>query len=364
MSGTIAIIRYIMFVVVILGAVGLTVILFLDGRKSKAKTKQPKSHNKQPKAPTNNEKGKIISFNRVKGQKVNIKTTQESLPFDTIEVFSPDEPIGIVAKNDGKTFIGVIEVQGINYNLLDIAERELLEKGFEMLLNGIDYPIQIFVQSRKIDIENYKKMYEDMLAEIKRTLDRAIERVNFYSSVNPDGDELKEFIENSKKLQSQYLYGQQLIDYIIYRCSQKNILERRYYIVLSHVYNPTEFKEELTKEEIVSNAFFDISNRANSIISALHRMKLDGNLLTGNELADLYYTSYNKADSEHYRMERALKSRFSHLYTTAEAVEVKAMRRRLNELKKAEEELDSQIAELQQQQELIELNQKQAKAGV
>ena len=38
-----------------------------------------------------------------------------------------------------------------------------------MLLNGIDYPIQIFVQSRKIDIENYKKMYEDMLAEIKRT---------------------------------------------------------------------------------------------------------------------------------------------------------------------------------------------------
>jgi predicted RNase H-like nuclease (RuvC/YqgF family) len=126
------------------------------------------------------------------------------------------------------------------------------------------------------------------------------------------------------------------------------MLERRYYIAVSHIYNDSKFKEQLTEKEKLSNAFFDIENKASSLISALQRAKLSGKLLTGEEIAELLYISYNKADSEHYKFENALKSKFSHLYTTAEPVERKAMKRRLKDLEKEEEKITKEIDELEE----------------
>ncbi len=354
MSGTLTIMRYVMLVIVVLGAGGLGYLLFIDGRKTKNKDKLPKAkkgdRNSNTKESKKNNNESKLSF---KGGKTNIEYTQDTLPFESIEVFTPDDPTGLIVKKDQRTFVGVIEVYGINYNLLDVAEREMLEKSFELLLNGIDYPIQLFVQSRKIDIENYKKKYEERLAEQKKALDKTIDKINFFKETKPDSQELQELIEKGRKLESQYQYGVRLKDYIVARCQQKNMLERRYYIAISHIYNLSKFKEDLTKQEILSNAFFDIDNKANSLIGALQRAKLDGKLLTGQELAELLYVSYNKADSEYYRLENAFNSRFSHLYTSAEAVEVKAMKRRLKELEKEEKELIEEIENLKKEEERL-----------
>lgn len=359
MGQTLTIMRYVMLVVVVLGAGGLGYILFMDGRKTKQIEKMPKAQKSNTKENKKNKERKL-SF---KGGKINIGATQDTLPFESIEIFSPDDPTGLILKKDKRTFVGVVEVYGINYNLLDVEERELLEKSFELLLNGIDYPIQLFIQSRKIDIENYKKQYEDRLAVLKKSLDKTIDKINFFKETKPESEELHELIEKGKKIESQYRYGVQLKDYIVDRCQQKNMLERRYYIAISHTFNPSKFKENLTREEILSNAFFDIDNKASSLIGALQRAKLDGKLLTGQELAELLYIAYNKADSEHYRLENAFNSRFSHLYTTAEAVEVKAMKRRLKELEKEEKDLIKEIESIKEEERKNKIESKTEKVG-
>jgi hypothetical protein len=351
MGGTLVIVRYVMLVVVILGAGGLGFLLIFDGKISNLKGMAQSHKNVINNTKEKKKKEEKKSFSKI-NRKVNVGYTQDTLPFESIEIFSPDDPIGLIVKRNNQTFIGIIEVYGINYNLLDIEERELLEKSFEMLLNGIDYPIQLFIQSRKIDIENYKKLYENRLAEIKKALEKTLDKIKFFQENKARNTELAELIEKGKRLESQYQYGVQLKEYIISRCQQKNMLERRYYISISHTYNATKFKEELTKQEILSNAFFDIQNKASSLIGALQRAKLDGKLLTGEEVAELLYIAYNKADSEHYRLENAFRSKFSHLYTTSEAVEVKAMKRRLKELEKAEREIIKEIEEAKRLEEI------------
>ena len=66
----------------------------------------------------------------------------------------------IVQKN-GKRFVMVIQCQGINYDLMSSIEKVGVEQGFIQFLNTLTKPIQIYVQSRKVNleesIENYRK---------------------------------------------------------------------------------------------------------------------------------------------------------------------------------------------------------------
>jgi len=330
------IVRYIMLGIIFVGIAGLAFILINDSRKNKNKKTETKPKNKKAKSKSN------------KKTKTTTGATQETLPFKSIEIYSEDNPTGLILKDDLITYVGILEVKGINYNLLDIAEREILEKSFEMLLNGIDYPIQLFIQSRRIDIENYKKKYESRLEEQRSDLTKLSDKIEYYKETDPENKEIEQLISKYKKVQSQLEYGEKIKEYIVQRCNQKNMLERRYYIAVSHIYNDSKFKEQLTEKEKLSNAFFDIENKASSLISALQRAKLSGKLLTGEEIAELLYISYNKADSEHYKFENALKSKFSHLYTTAEPVERKAMKRRLEDLQKEEVKLNQEIDELEE----------------
>jgi hypothetical protein len=353
-EGVLGIIRVIMFIITSVGALAIILVLVFDGNINKMKEKlffwQKK--NKAPLATKETKKNSNLDSSvktngKVnKSEKFNIKDIEETLPFSSIEIFAPDNPIGIIEMKDKVNFVGAIEVSGINYNLLDEAERELLEKGFERLLNGIEYPIQLFVQSRKLDIENYKKKFESRISDMRKSLDKMMEKINFQEDNTSKVEGIEELKDKYRSLLSQYEYGVKIKDYIVGRCQQKNMLERKYYIIVSHNYNQAKFKEILTRQEIIANAFFDIENKSRSLINALISTKLDGELLEGKELAELLYIAYNKSDSEHYRIENAFNSKFSHLYTTSEAVEIKAMKRRLKDLEKLESEMEQEIQEL------------------
>ena len=55
----------------------------------------------------------------------------------------------------------VVQCQGINYDLMSSIEKVGVEQGFIQFLNTLTRPIQIYIQSRKVNleesIENYKK---------------------------------------------------------------------------------------------------------------------------------------------------------------------------------------------------------------
>jgi len=307
---------------------------FYNLKKGKLKSSENGNQKKDKIDKKNNKNKKVKSK-----EKISIDTSDEFLDFDKVVVFSKKNPVGLIKKKGKNEYVGAVEVFGCNYNLLSIEEREDLEREFAKLLNGIDYPIQIYIQSRKVDIEGYENKYNARLEEIKKKIEKTQSKLEFLKEANEDKETIREVGVTLNKLIAQYNYGAKIKEYMMQRCQEKTMLERKYFIIMTHKHDKLAFKEEQTEQELIHNAFFDINNKANSIIDALRRANLDGKLLSGFELANLLYTAYNKADSEYYKLNKALKSRFSHLYTTAEPVSIKQARRQLENLNQQIEEV-------------------------
>ncbi|NBI07599.1 hypothetical protein [Senegalia massiliensis] len=336
--------KYIIFGVSFLTIIGLGIVLYRDNKSTKIKKNDNNPINNKKSKKNKSKNKKESNKDNKNNEDIKYEYTQDFLEFESIEVYTQNNPLGII-KKDKYNYVCLLEVYGVNFNLLDLSERNTLEKEFQKLLNGIDYPIQLFIQSRKIDIEMYMKNYLTRLKEIENEYSRALKKIGYLKekSNNEKIAELEYWEEQSLKIKSKYQYGRKLMNYIERRFKQKHMLERRYYISLAFTHNPNKYKEELNDKEILSEAFFQLINKAESIIGALKTTKLKGQLLDGNTLAEVLYISYNKADYENYRIQNAFKSGFSHLYTTADSMEVKDMKLRLQELKKEENNLKENL---------------------
>lgn len=93
--------------------------------------------------------------------------TKESI-FNFME-FDKIEDNMIVQKG-GKKFLMVVECQGINYDLMSDVEKTAVESGFIQFLNTLRNPIQIYVQTRTINLEDSLKDYKDRLKKIESDL--------------------------------------------------------------------------------------------------------------------------------------------------------------------------------------------------
>lgn len=352
MSAVLGIIKTLLIGISLVGAAFGVLLIIFDGDIGKIKKKFGKQKDSLNGKTTNSisdkkkAQGKKASVEaKNASSKLNIKGSVDLLNFDGIRSIDPNNPVGIIVREGTKEFVGVMEVFGLNYNLLSLAEREILEDSFSKLLNGIDYPVQIYIQSRSINIDNYQVKYEKKLDEIRKDLEKFQAKIKqLKENDGKDIDAIQEIEQKFNRLASQYEYGLRLNDYILFRCKEKEMLERRYYICISHSHNASKYKEKLTEDELVANAFFDISNKSSSIISALQRAKLNGKLLSPVEVGELLYIAYNKKDSNFLSFTKAMQSRFnSNWITTAEPIELKIIDRQLKELDEDEKQTKEEI---------------------
>src|ERR1700738_620961 len=57
---------------------------------------------------------------------------------------------------------GILRVSAINFALMSEDEQEGVIEGFKGFLNGISYPIQIFIRNRPHNLDNYLQMLESV----------------------------------------------------------------------------------------------------------------------------------------------------------------------------------------------------------
>lgn len=300
-------------------------IFVFDGDMNKIKILKNKPKDKETEN-TKNTKSTV--------KKGNVFSPQDKLNFKIKSIGDGNDP-ALIVKDNG-SYVGVVEIYGVNINLLSIDERLLIEKANQEMLNGFDYPIEIFTQSRRVDIEHYKLIYNKRLDELKEKLKQKKNKYNLLlnsSSVN-DLNSIKEVSLSISRLENQISYGDKVIKFIEGIIGHSEILENRYYIAIPYTYTGSIDDEE---EKFIT-AYNTISNRANSIISAFHRgntrnYKDVGKMLNGYELAELLYTAYNKKNSEKYKFSKALKSEFNNFIVTARPVEYKILEQKEKELK-------------------------------
>ena len=168
-----------------------------------------------------------------KNVKKDIEYTKNSI-FSFME-FDKIEDNMIVRKN-GRQYIMVIECQGVNYDLMSGLEKNSVEQGFLQFLNTLRYPIQLYIQTRTVNLGSSINRYKTRVNSIRNEYMR--KQMEYNSMINTDEYTARE-INNARfelvKAQNLYEYGLDIVNNTEKMNLNKNILKKHYYVVLSHV---------------------------------------------------------------------------------------------------------------------------------
>lgn len=231
----------------------------------------------------------------------------------------------IVQKN-GKRFIMIIECQGINYDLMSGLEKTSVEQGFLQFLNTLRYPIQIYIQTRTVNLGNSINTYKDRMKNISRQY--ANKQMEYNQKVRSGQYTEKELQKENYELTRQrnlYEYGIDIINNTERMSLNKNILSKHYYIIIPY-YSEEASNTNFDKEEISNLAFSELYTKAQSIINSLSVCEINSKVLDSTELAELLYVAYNRDESETFNLKRALNAGYEDLYSTAPDVLDKRMK--------------------------------------
>lgn len=235
--------------------------------------------------------------------------------FDFME-FDRVEDNMIVQKN-GKRFLMVLECQGVNYDLMSDMEKTGVEEGFVQFLNTLRYPIQLYVQTRTINLEKSIENYKARLKEVEDKLNKMeIEYSrNKEKGVYSKEEQEKAFYEMIKQ-RNLYEYSKDIIYNTEQMNKNRNVLNKKYYVIIPY-YSEEAQNDNLDKEEIKGMAFSELYTRSQAIARALSSTGVTGKILTSVDLVDFLYVAYNRDESETYGIDVATKAGYDELYSTA-----------------------------------------------
>lgn len=231
----------------------------------------------------------------------------------------------IIQKN-GNRYIMVIECQGVNYDLMSEAEKISVEEGFLQFLNTLRHPIQIYIQTRTVNLNDSIENYQEKLDEIEYELDKKKDQ---YLKHMQSGEYTKEQLEREfyevTKQTNLYEYGKDIIANTQRMSLNKSVLNQKYFIVIPY-YSEELGNNAFDKEEIKDLAFTELYNKAQSIIRTLSGCEVSGKIMKSDELVELLYVAYNRDEAEVFSVDKAIRAGFDELYTTAPDVLDKKMK--------------------------------------
>ncbi|MFW0837496.1 MAG: hypothetical protein ACKKL5_00655 [Candidatus Komeilibacteria bacterium] len=180
----------------------------------------------------------------------------------------------VVLKNGGLR--AILMTSSINFALKSEDEQQGILQGYVSLLNSIDFPLQIVVQSRPLKIDNYLSSMDKRMTEI-------------------DNELLRVQLQDYKK-------------YITELLSLGDIMSKKFYLVVP--YEPgggggkknfwTQVTEVFSSRSIINlsrkqfNEYKDeLERRVSLVMAGLNNMGLSSVRLDTQGLIELLYNSYN-----------------------------------------------------------------------
>lgn len=270
-----------------------------------------------------------VKEEKVKGKKgendkqVNTSYTKKSI-FDFMEFNGVED--NMIVQKDGKRYIMVIECQGVNYDLMSQMEKVGVEEGFQQFLNTLRFPIQIYIQTRTINLEKSIQGYKDKLKEIENKYNRTIYEYNrMLQTENYTKQELDAAFFNLTKQRNLYEYARDIVENTERMSLNRNILNKKYYVILSFM--PEEASgTTYDVEELRNMAFSELYTKAQALIRTLSGCSVNGKILNSSELVELLYVAYNRDDFEIFGYDKAMQAGYEDLYSVAPDVFEKKIR--------------------------------------
>lgn len=309
-TGVLNIILIAMISILAILVIALMVIKIREKAKEKA-TKNEKNNN-----PPKNADNKKVGENYQK------ESVYDFMDFEAIED-------NMIVRKNGTRFVMVVKCTGSNYDLASEDEKLAIESGFVKFLNSLKFPIQIYIQARKFNIDNSILEYKEKLKKLAIEAERAKSNYEFVRRTpNVSENDIKNAYMEVKRTSNVYEYARDVVQNTERVRTNKNILKKEHYVVIT--YSPLEdlaSPDMYDKEELKDKAFSELYIRCQSIIRVLNACDVNGKILNSIELAELLYVAYNREQYEVYGIDKILNSQYNQLYVTAEDVLDKKMKR-------------------------------------
>ena len=259
---------------------------------------------------------------------------QGVLTRESIKEFMEFEEIvdNMIVRKKGTQYIMVLHCNGVNYDLMSEQEKISVEAGFVQFLNTLRFPIQLYVQSRTLNlidiIAEYKSRIEELNFEIQK-IDAKID-----DAIKKGNRALKEKLDFEKRRKINILeYGISITDYVEKLGSNKNILQQKTYVIVSYYSSEIGVgTDKYSKEELYNMCFSELYTRCQNIASALGTSQVTCKILDSEELAELLYIAYNRDESEVLQLSKMVNAQYDSLYSSGKDV-----------LDKKKEKLDREI---------------------
>ncbi len=318
-------------VIVVLVALGAIALLLIYRMKNKENAEK-KEQEEQISAKDGG--SKKIPPTAMTRNGIGIKSIYDFMEFDEVKD-------GMIVRKNHKQYVMVIDCRGINYDLLSEVEKEGVEAAFIEMLNTLRFPVQLYVQTRTLNLNNilneYKKKTDDLSNQITRLISQARQARDQGNAKVYD-----RITFEIKRKQNILEYGESLEDYTARINENKNILQQKTYLIIS--YYPSEQGDisKYSAEELVDIAFNELYTRAQTLIGALSSADVVGKVMSSEELAELLYVAYNRDAAESFTLRDAINSDYTRLYSTARDVLKEKKKRIEAQVEQAAAQLASQ----------------------
>ena len=258
-----------------------------------------------------------------KKDQLSLQYTKESI-FDFMEFDDIED--NMIVQKDEKRYVMVIECQGINYDLMSQMEKISVEEGFQQFLNTLRHPIQIYIQTRTINLEENINRYKTRMKELEQKYNKMIYE---YGRMQESGaytqDEMVKYFYELTKQKNLLDYGKDIVENTEQMSLNKNILNKKYYVIISYYVEETN-AEKYDKQEIKNIAFSELYTKSQALIRTLSACSVTGKILNSQELVELLYMAYNRDDAELYGIDTVLNAQYDSLYSTSQDVFEKKLR--------------------------------------
>ena len=295
-------------IVVIILILFFVVILFKSGSSTKSSKKVQSKENMN----NNENQEEVKGIKRANiGQGIQRKDIFDFMEFDKVE----DD---MIIQNNGNRYTMVIQCKGINYDLMSDIEQLAVEEGFIVFLNTLKYPIQIYVQARSVDLKKSMEIYRQRVNLFRKQFNEYDEAFRKKINTLDATEEEIDIARNERaKFANIYEYAEDINKYVERLSMNKNILQRKFYIVISYSKSEITASGNFSNDEIKEICRRELYTRANSLISSLMTCSVIGRTLTSEQLI---VVSYNRDDERLFDITTALDSDFYRLYSTSKDI--------------------------------------------
>ncbi|MDH5596838.1 MAG: hypothetical protein OEY44_01930 [Candidatus Peregrinibacteria bacterium] len=192
----------------------------------------------------------------------------------------------VILKNGGLR--AILQTSSVNFNLKSEDEQNSIIYGYQNFLNSLEFPIQVVVQSRKLDVDKY--------IETVREIGEQHENVLLKEQTGEYCDYIQKLVEYADIMEKKFYV---VVPFDPYR-SQKQSGFSKFMSSISSSDSIENIKRRHKEFEQLNKG---LTERVNAVIAGLEGCNLRVAQLSTSQLIELFYQNYNPGTARNEKIE-------------------------------------------------------------